>query len=113
MKKIEMTPKRRIDLAYWLGTFQAIITMSFFQAAASEEPLSTPWLIAGAIALILIVYMYIKNSLNFRKETLWMTIKNPAKITIEQEEILTAPLRPVRSPPPTVGPAPRNITWPT
>ena len=82
--KIEMTPGRRMDAAFWLGTFQAILSMTLFQNWRSDDPFSVLISIALLVAWLAIGFLYIKNVIAFSKETLWMRIKNPGKVTMEQ-----------------------------
>ena len=82
--KIEMTPGRRIDVAFWLGTIQAILSMTLFQNWQSDDPFSALVSMVLLAIWLAIGIVYIRNTIAFGKETLWMTIKNPAKVTMEQ-----------------------------
>lgn len=110
-KKVELTPKRRLDVGYWIGTFQAILMMTIFQDLASDEPVGVAYWIGFFVAWAAIGFIYIRNVMAFEKETLWMTIKNPAKVTREEgHDMFGMPMvRPTRPPPPPAPPAPRKI----
>jgi hypothetical protein len=99
-EKMEMTPKRRIDIGYWLATFQAITMMSLFQSLAVDEPMAIHWSLYLVVWFV-IGFLYVKNTLAFNKETLWMTIKNPAKVTREEDGMMNK--HPNRPPPPPPG----------
>lgn len=86
-KRFEQTPERRISNAYWLGSFQMLIWMGFLQDWEGKEAyieliqnhwteMHWGWWLA---AWILVMALYIRNNSAFRRETLWMTIKNPNK----------------------------------
>ncbi len=108
---VKITPTRRLAVAYWLGTFQAVLIMTVVQSGTyTSMPLA---LVALAIWL-LIVFAYIKNTNSFAKETLWMSIKNPAKMTVDEDDLMArrGPLpghHPLRPPAPPAPPAPRNV----
>ena len=98
--KFEMTPKRRMDAAFWLGSIQAILSMVLFQYWQSDDPVTAVASIALIVAWLAIGVVYIQNALAFSKETLWMTIKNPAKVTMEDGAIkYQHHVRPNRPPP--------------
>lgn len=108
---MEITPKRRLDISYWLATFQAILMMSTFQSLADGESLGAYWILF-VFAWLVIGFLYIKNNMAFEKETLWMTIKNPAKVTREEGETFQLPGMPPppgsRPPPPPRPPVPHH-----
>jgi len=95
--KLEMTPKRRMGVVFWLGSFQAWIWIAFWQDWRGKEEILRSlqehwvevhwgvWLAAWLVVLVL----YIRNSSAFDKETLWMTIKNPAKVNREDDTMNT------------------------
>ena len=82
--KIEMTPGRRLDAAFWLGTIQAILSMTLFDIWQSDDPFSALISLILLVAWLAIGIVYIRNTIAFSKETLWMRIKNPAQVTMEQ-----------------------------
>ena len=86
--KFEMTPRRRLNAVYWLGTFQAIIAMVVFQSFQEGEQFPTFVYALLVIAWVIIGVAYANNTSAFNKETLWMTIKNPAKVTREADDVL-------------------------
>ena len=111
-KRFEPSPNMRIGIAYWLGTAQMFVIMALVQdwqgkeayLAIVEKHWTTMHWGWWAIAWMAIALLYIRNNINFKKETLWMTIKNPAKVTREEDE-LGWPPPPPRSRPP-IPPAP-------
>lgn len=105
-KQLEMTPRRRLGVSYWIATFQAILMMTFFQDLSAETPMAH-WSIF-LISWLFIGYLYIKNTMAFEKETLWMTIKNPAKVTITEDEVWGRQVHPIRPPPPPKPPVPHH-----
>lgn len=107
--KFEMTPGRRMDAAFWLGTIQATITMTLVHSWQSDDPFSAIVSISVLILWFAIGITYIRNSLAFSKETLWMTIKNPAKVTMEDGAPKQHHVRPNRPPPPPPPPPGRSI----
>lgn len=125
-KRFEQTPARRISNAYWLGTFQTLLIYGFFQDLKGKEgyiafiqaswvEIHWGWWVAAWVAGLV---LFIKNNIAFERDTLWMTIKNPAKINIESDSIPgviwgnkshTGNTRPIKPPPPPAPPAPRNV----
>jgi len=120
-KKLEMAPQRRLSIGYWVGTLQAILMMTFLQMSKDGELTVMHWVIF-LLSWIVIGFIYIRNVSAFQKETLWMTIKNPAKVTAEQDDAeryysygsvassAGKATRPNRPPPPPRPPAPRDVT---
>jgi len=129
-KQFEMTPNKRILIAFILGTVQAGIVYAFLmdwhgQAYYIEmvtnrwhEMHWAWWFIPWAV----ILWAYVRNGIRFENETLWMTIKNPAKVTVDQDEAdkysafgvnshsgAKKPTRPMRPPPPPAPPAKRTL----
>lgn len=104
--KFEMTPRRRMDLAFWLGTIQATLTMTVLHSWQSDDPFSTVVSIVLLMVWLAIGVFYIRNSIAFSKETLWMTIKNPAKVTIEDGALKQHHVRPNGPPPAGSRPKP-------
>ena len=114
MMKFEMTPRRRMDAAFWLGIFQAIISMTLVHSFQDGSEFGVAAYILLITAWFAIGILYIKNSLDFSRETLWMTIKNPAKVTITEDEVWGRQVHPIaRPPPPPRPPKARNIRGPT
>lgn len=113
MMKFEMTPRRRMDAAFWLGIFQAIISMTLVHSFQDGSEFGVAAYILLITAWFAIGILYIKNSLDFSRETLWMTIKNPAKVTLEDVATSqpkaniggTPPSRGSRPPPPPKPPS--------
>lgn len=100
-------PDKRFALAFWLGVMFHVGVSALIQdwqgkeayLALVEEHWTTMHWGWWVPFIIVTVYLYIRNALSFRKETLWMTIKNPAKVTREADD-LTFPNRPIAPPPP-------------
>jgi len=114
-KKLEMAPQRRLSIGYWVGTLQAILMMTFLQMSKDGELTVMHWVIF-LLSWIVIGFFYIKNVSAFQKETLWMTIKNPAKVRISEDEVWGRQVHPIappppgsRPPPPPKPPAPRTL----
>lgn len=113
-KRFEQTPNRRISNAYWLGSFQMMIFMGFFQDMKGQEGyiefLNNNWMEmhwAWWIAMWLVVaFLFVRNGLAFRRETLWMTIKNPMKVEREADDRGFPVSRPIAPPPPGSRPPP-------
>jgi len=113
-KQFEMTPNRRLLLAFTLGTVQAGIIygmlMDWHGQAYYIEMVTNHWheMHWGwwAIPWTVILFFYVRNSSNFVKETLWMTIKNPAKVRISEDEVWGRQVHPIAPPPPGSRPPP-------
>jgi len=106
-KKLEMTPQRRLSIGYWVGTLQAILMMTLLQMLHDGELTVMHWVIF-LLSWLVIGFVYVRNVSAFQKETLWMTIKNPAKVTREEGvDMFGQPMvRPI-APPPMGGPGKR------
>jgi len=76
---MKMTPDRRLSLAFWLGTFQAACWYLLIESYREVGRGDTTWLV-WLIPWLVLLYFFMHNNLNFRKETTWMTIKNPDKV---------------------------------
>ena len=111
-KQFKMTPTKRFMYAYLIGFAAAMVAMLFIQdyhgkeayiALVEEHWVEMHWA-WWLIPLFGLNILYVYNSRAFNKETLWMTIKNPAKIAIEQDDFNRASMRPIKPPPPPKPP---------
>jgi len=100
-----MTPERRLTLAFWLGCMQAAAIYGIIMDINPNVD-GGPWYLY-AIVWLVVLFFYVRNSGNFLKETLWMTIKNPGKVTFEDTSHHAGRLKPNRPPPPPAPPMPR------
>jgi len=121
-KTLAMTPDKRLLIAFLLGSFQTTAVYRFMEDTRGLEGQiayltatwsDTHWSVWLGVWLVVLL-LYIRNSMNFSKETLWMTIKNPAKVTVSQEENDTLRRHwptppPGYCPPPTKPPPPPSI----
>ena len=115
--KREMTPTRRLGIAFWLGSAQTAVIYSLMQDWHGKEAViqmiqdgwtDTHWTVWLAAWFMLLV-LYARNALAFKAETLWMTIKNPAKVNVEADtprnsQSPAGMTRPLRPPPPPMPP---------
>ena len=102
--QVKLTPTHRFYIAYFTGVAGAALPMMLVTELRSEEP--TAISILYIVLFIVNIFIYAWNYNVFNKETLWMTIKNPAKIAIEQDDFNRASMRPIKPPPPPRPPKP-------
>ena len=107
----KITPTKRIWFACGTGWFFALM-IDAFTAGLRDE--GSEWVyIIWAIAALVLSFINALNIAAFEKETMWMIIKNPAKVNREADEdnisfpggsVSSAYYVPTRSPPPTKPP---------